>query len=142
MLLVWFLDIDFLVTSRVKNLTAHVGSAKIRNLALCEPERLTMGRWLKHTPSEQYSLFFLTGMALFSSLLSAPTNRDSRASQQIGVVPFSASWYRLVAILGRVFAATHLFFSTFNGVLTISTKTAPVGQGECTADMTYARDIW
>ncbi|KLO18897.1 hypothetical protein SCHPADRAFT_935738 [Schizopora paradoxa] len=103
--------------SRLLAVTAHRGTDTIRNLALCTPEELVFDKWLRHTKSDAFSFFYLTGVYKYCTLY------DSEAlSKQIGFYPLSVTWYRILALLGMALNKDTLYFMNYDHVITASTK--------------------
>lgn len=105
---------------RIRMLSAFKGNSKIQNLSLCNPDTLSLleQRYLKHNAKDILSLFFLTGIVKFTNLLD-----DSQNSRQIGFNPIANGWYRALAVLGYIYQATTVYFASYQGSITLSTKT-------------------
>ncbi|KLO07144.1 hypothetical protein SCHPADRAFT_894904 [Schizopora paradoxa] len=105
---------------RIRMLSTLKGNSKIRNLSLCEPGSLSLleRKFLKHGLNDSSSLFFLTGIAKYTGLFD-----DSLNSRQVGFLPFATTWYRAVSVLGNVFESKVLYFASYQGAITMSTKT-------------------
>ncbi|KLO10924.1 hypothetical protein SCHPADRAFT_891987 [Schizopora paradoxa] len=111
--------------SRFLAVVAHRGSDKIRNLALCEPSELVYDKYLLHTKSDPFSLFFIPAVVKYASL-----HDSSALSKQIGFYPLSNTWPRILALLGKLFGRDILHFSNFNHVITASTKPVSISAGK------------
>lgn len=101
-------------------LSSYKGNTRIKNLSLCDPVSLSLldEKYLKHAQKDNDNMFFLTGVTKFTTLFD-----DAGNSRQIGFLPIASTWYRALAVLGSIYGTSTLYFASFQGAITMSTKT-------------------
>ena len=91
--------------SRLNRLTVHPGSPELLNLAMADVKSLkTLSKgntFLSKSSSKAPTLFFTTGIALFSRL--RETFASEKLSHQVGIAVSDLTWHRLLAVIAATF---------------------------------------
>ncbi|KAI0064822.1 hypothetical protein BV25DRAFT_1898412 [Artomyces pyxidatus] len=94
---------------RLRAITQSAGSGTIVNLATADPDSLSTlsSKYISFKGSKKAGIFYLTGTVTHCGL------QTSKPGHQICIAPFTDSWIRAVAVLGKLYAQPYLYFNSF-----------------------------